>query len=292
MTTRCVFALFAILASAPLAYGKGSPDLILVTGGALSRPIKITDATSLKAFDPWSGQFADWKAKPVAEAPCFRRSLEVLFYMKPTRISLQDRGDLTMIYATRYCSEGQTGYVYLPGLGEWHYRENVGTIIRVGQDGKWFPATAPWDALMSNAVGSTDRESTPDMIVITGGELAHPIEITDWRLLRHLDPWSGPFVNWDRPPEAPERCGWEYEVLFFKRGIERSTPYDRGDAKMIYGLRYCAGEGDGPGSVHLAGRNDKYGPENAMVWDGPHAGKWHVSTASWSAFIAGAVGGR
>jgi hypothetical protein len=192
MTTRSVLALFVILAGVPLAYGKGSPDLILVTGGALVRPIEITDATSLKAFDPWFGQFADWKAKALAEAPCSRRSLEVLFYMKwPARSSSLDRGDLKFIYATRYCSMGLTGYVYLPGPGEWHYRENVGTIYRGDQDGRWHPATAAWHSLLGNTVASADQQGAPDMIVIAGGELRHSIEVTDPRLIRNLDPLVG-----------------------------------------------------------------------------------------------------
>src|SRR5437870_5285078 len=72
------------------------------------------------------GQFADWKQPALAEAPCFRRSVEVLFYMKwPERVTPLDRGDLKMIYATRYCSMGLTGYVYLPGPGDWNYRFNA-----------------------------------------------------------------------------------------------------------------------------------------------------------------------
>ena len=46
------------------AYGKGPADLILISGGGLNQPIEITDPASLNAFDPWIGQFADWKAKP------------------------------------------------------------------------------------------------------------------------------------------------------------------------------------------------------------------------------------
>jgi len=38
-----------------------------------------------------------------------RRSFEVLFYMTwPGRNSSEDRGDLKMIYATRYCSTGSS----------------------------------------------------------------------------------------------------------------------------------------------------------------------------------------
>jgi len=57
MTTRCLSALLVLLAGIPLAYAKGSPDLITISGGGLTQPIEITDSTSLKAFDPWSGQF-------------------------------------------------------------------------------------------------------------------------------------------------------------------------------------------------------------------------------------------
>jgi hypothetical protein len=103
MMTRCGFALLLLLAGIPLAYSKGSPALILISGGGLAQPIEVTDPSLLKAFDPWMGQFADWRGKPLVDAPCFRRSFEVLFYMQwPGRESALDRGDLQMIYyATR-----------------------------------------------------------------------------------------------------------------------------------------------------------------------------------------------
>ena len=105
MTKRCVFAWLVLLASAPLAHGKGSPDLILISGGGRAHSIEVTDPESLNAFGPWLGQFADWKQQPLVDAPCFRRSFEVLFYLKwPGRKSSLDRDDLNMIYATRYCS--------------------------------------------------------------------------------------------------------------------------------------------------------------------------------------------
>lgn len=286
MTKRCLFTLLLVLAGIPLAYGKGSPELILILGGGLAQPIEVTDPSLLQAFDPWMGQFANWQEKPLVDAPCFRRSFEVLFYMKwPGRESSSDRGDLKMIYATRYCSTGVTGYVYLPGHGEPQYRGNIRTIIRGDADGKWHQATAAWDTLMGDAVQMSDQQRTPDMILISGGQLKRPVEIIDPELLKEFDPWTGAFVDWDRPV-AGGRLGWEYEILYFKGGIESATPYDRDGFTMIYGLRYCIDEDGGPGSVHLAGRNDKFGPENVrMVWDGTYAGTWHRSTEAWNTVI-------
>jgi hypothetical protein len=210
----------------------------------------------------------------------------------PGRISSLDRGDLKMIYATRYCSTGLVGYVYLPGPNEPYFGENNGTIIRGDADGKWHVATPAWDSLLSNAVTNRDEQAEPDMLLINGGELQHPVEITEPELLKNLNPWTGPFVDWDQPA-AGGHCGWEYEVLYFKRGIKPPTPYDQGDLRMIYGLRYCIDEDGGPGYVHLAGRNDRFGPENVdMVWDGKQAGKWHPSTALWNAFIDQVVAGQ
>ena len=52
MASRCVFALPMLVAGVPLAYSKGSPDLILISGGGLNQPVEITDPALLKAFDP------------------------------------------------------------------------------------------------------------------------------------------------------------------------------------------------------------------------------------------------
>src|SRR5690348_7902177 len=111
MKNSILSTLLVTLVAVVSAYGKGPADLISISGGGLNQPIEIADPASLKAFDPWIGQFADWKAKSLADAPCYRRSFEVLFYMKwPGRFSSFDRGDLQMIYATRYCWTGEAGY--------------------------------------------------------------------------------------------------------------------------------------------------------------------------------------
>ena len=286
MTKRCFFVLFLALVVVPLGYSQGSPALIMISGGGLAQPIEISDPSQLKAFDPWVGQFADWQEKPLADAPCFRRSFAVRFYMKwPGRESSSDRGNLQMIYSTRYCSTGSAGYVYLPGPGELQYRGNVSTIIRGNADGKWHPATAEWNSLMGDAVAMSDPQRMPDMILISGGELKHPVEITDPALLQQFDPWTAGFVDWERPISGGD-LGWEYEIVYFKRGIESTTPYDRDGLTMIYGMRYCIDKDGGPGSVFLAGRDDKFGPENVrMVWDGTYAGRWSRSTTAWHSLI-------
>lgn len=205
MKNSILSALLVTFAAVASAYGKGPVDLILISGGGLNQPIEITDPASLHAFNPWIGQFADWQAKPLVDAPCYRQSFEVLFYMKwPQRVSSAlDRGDLKMIYATRYCWSGEAGYVYLPGPGEPLYGPNGGTIIRGTADGRWHPATPAWDSLLSSAVTMRDQEATLDKIVISGGELRRPVEITDSELLSKFDPWTGVFVDW----KVPARMG-------------------------------------------------------------------------------------
>jgi len=289
MTTRYSLVLLVLLAAASFAYGKGSPDMILISGGGLLQPIEITDSASLNAFDPWRGQFADWQQKPFADAPCFRRSFEVLFYMKWLDKKSLDHGNLRMIYATRYCSTGLSGYVYLPGLGDPQYQQNIGAIMRGDAEGKWYPATPAWDSLLRNAMAAREQQAVPDMILISGGELQHSVKITDPELISNFDPWTGPFVDWDKPA-AMGHCSWEYEVTYFQQGTKSTSDYDKGDQRMIYGLRYCLGDAGEPGYVHLAGRTDKFWPENVhMIWDGTQAGKWHPSTMAWKAFIERAV---
>jgi hypothetical protein len=72
----------------------------------------------------------------------------------PGRKSPLDRGELKMIYATRYCFADGAGYVYLPGPGERNYAENNGTIIRADRSGKWNRSTPGWDKFNRTTVKS------------------------------------------------------------------------------------------------------------------------------------------
>ncbi len=147
----------------------------------MKRPIEITDAETLKRFDPWSARFVDWarQAAPrrqnasssyqgldpqglwtTVEAPhqADHRAdpYQVFIYMKwPGRHSPYDRGNLAMVYEFLYSpGNDASGYVYLPGEKDAWNQTNRGTIIREGHDGRWHFASAAWDEAMRLAVTS------------------------------------------------------------------------------------------------------------------------------------------
>jgi hypothetical protein len=156
-----VTAIIGIAASS--GYSKGTPDKIVVTRHGAST-VEITDREILKKFDPWRGQFIDWTRRAISPPRDVGQTWQVFFYMKwAGRRSEYDRGDLKMIYAARYVPsrEGAPGWIYLPGEGEDFYRNNVATIIRDDDDGKWHQASTEWDAAMKQFLkeGSA-RETT------------------------------------------------------------------------------------------------------------------------------------
>lgn len=152
-----ILAIIALLFGGPAAHAKGSPNLIVISDGGLTKPVEITDAAALKAFDPWFGQFADWKHNVVSEPACSRQSYQVVFYMKwPGRKSALDLGDLKAIYVVRYCFAHGAGFVYLPARDEAP-RVNMATILRDGRDGTWNRATPEWDSLMRKALATSAK---------------------------------------------------------------------------------------------------------------------------------------
>ena len=138
-----------VFAGASSAYPKGLPDKILITNDG-ANTVAITNRETLIKFDPWSAQFIDWTRGAVSPPADQSQSYEVFFYMKwPGRRSDYDRGDLKLIYTVRYIAglDGAPGYIYLPGEGEKFHSNNIGTIWREKDDGKWHLASAEWDAL-------------------------------------------------------------------------------------------------------------------------------------------------
>jgi hypothetical protein len=147
-----VTAIIGIAASS--GYSKGTPDKIVVTCHGAST-VEIADREILKEFDPWRGQFIDWTRRAISPPRDVGRTWQVFFYMKwAGRRSEYDRGDLKMIYAARYLPsrDGAPGWIYLPGEGEDFYRNNIATIIRDDDDGKWHQASAEWDTVMNRCL--------------------------------------------------------------------------------------------------------------------------------------------
>ena len=158
--TLLIFAVGIILLSGTSIYSKGAPDKIIMIGDH-ARYLEITDRETLEKFDPWRGQFIDWTKGPIANPADQNRSYEVLFYMKwPGRQSDYDRGDLKMIYAARYVSghDGAPGFIYLPGKGEKFYGNNIWTIWRQQDDGKWYRASAAWEAVADRLIRTSSSE--------------------------------------------------------------------------------------------------------------------------------------
>ena len=151
-----IFWFVLIVALCPSSvYPKGSPNKIVITGGGLRRAIEINEREILKSFDPWMGQFIDRAKGPVAQPSRQDPAYDVFFYMKWSgRHSTHDRGKLKMVYTMRYVPghDGQPGYIYLPGRGEEFYNNNIGTIWREKEDGRWHQASAAWEVTMRRVI--------------------------------------------------------------------------------------------------------------------------------------------
>jgi len=137
-----------ILFCSLLVEAKGTPELMVIKGGGLSKPLEITDRVTLKKFNPWGGEFVDSKFVAIAKPATLGRCFDVDSFMKwPSRPAWKyDRDDLKLIYHFTYCTgaaEGN-GYIFLPGLEDEYWKVNVFTILRDGDDGMWHRASAEW----------------------------------------------------------------------------------------------------------------------------------------------------
>jgi hypothetical protein len=137
-----------IFLSRLIVEAKGIPQLIVIKGNGLSKPLEITDQVTLKKFNPWGGEFVDSKFEAIAKPATLGRCFDVDSFMKwPSRPSWKyDRGDLKLIYHFTYCTGGTegNGYIFLPGRENEYWKVNVYTILRDGNDGKWHRASAEW----------------------------------------------------------------------------------------------------------------------------------------------------
>jgi len=121
-------------------------------------------------------------------------------------------------------------------------------------------------------------------IVISGGKLADPIEITDKHVLAASDIWIGSFLDTTRPPlEDPPVDIQRYEVIFYVK-------YRRDDIRKAYAVYYCPSRAAEPGLIYLPGKGDPWQDLNwgTIVRDG-RDGKWNYASAIWEDSIKLAI---
>src|SRR5574341_2521591 len=110
----------------------------------------------------------------------------------------------------------------------------------------------------------------PDKVIITGGKLTRPVELIDRDVLKDFNPWTGPFIDWNRGPATNPRLGDEtYGVAIYKKP-------SNGEMKLIYFVRYCPGPNSQPGYVYLPGKDEEsYRVNVKTILREGLDGEWH-----------------
>lgn len=153
--------------------------------------------------------------------------------------------------------------------------------------------------LASTFAASSPLWSKGDMvrIVIEGGKLAAPVQITDWKSLKDLVFWDGPgnsgvtlehatsgsIIDWKAGIVAKQPVGLlRYEVSFYMIQ-ETQTP------RLVYVVFYEHDASSNRGFVNLPGKGEPGGLEeidSGSIYRGPGvAGHWFRSTKSWADFV-------
>jgi hypothetical protein len=128
------------LGGQPRAAGFKETVKIIVSGPRLARPIEIRDAPALT--NVYGGNFM---TTPATEPDKTWQRYTVSFC-----VNTRDRG-IAMLSVVRYARKPLTGdgFLYLPGHGEKEYGRDVRTIIRDGQDGRWYHAAPAWSKALN-----------------------------------------------------------------------------------------------------------------------------------------------
>jgi hypothetical protein len=116
-------------------------------------------------------------------------------------------------------------------------------------------------------------------LVVEGGGLNQPLEITDQRLLDLSNVWTGIFVDSSRDPvpEAPRGVG-PYEISFYVKFGN--------DIRKKYVVYYHPRSSSQSGYIYLPGSGDTFQYLNwgSIVRRGDD-GKWHYALPAWENLI-------
>lgn len=145
----------------------------------------------------------------------------------------------------------------------------------------------------ANAVVFAKGETT--RITITGAGLPGPVEISDPRVLKNFNVWSGPgtfagdvestegfIVDWasgfvtKRPSELRN-----FELSFYVRYANR--PFSERTDQLAYIVSYAVDPATGEGYVYLPGRSDEpYRLNTRAIYRGCE-GSWFRANVAWQA---------
>ena len=115
-------------------------------------------------------------------------------------------------------------------------------------------------------------------IVIEGGSLSQPLEITDPQILNLSNVWMGTFfdVSHDPVPEAPRGIG-PYQISFYVKW--------GGEVQRKYVVYYHPRLSD-PGYIYLPGSGDTWQFLNwGTVVRRGEDGKWHYALTEWEKLV-------
>jgi hypothetical protein len=121
-------------------------------------------------------------------------------------------------------------------------------------------------------------------LIVSGGGLTKPIEITDKRVLGVSDVWVGTFLDTPRgalkdPPQGHE----PYEITFYVK-------FARNDVRKAYVIYYFANPSGESGYIYLPGKGNPWQDLNSgtIIRDGQD-GKWNYASPEWEEAIKAAI---
>ena len=117
-----------------------------------------------------------------------------------------------------------------------------------------------------------------ERIVISGGDLAQPLEVVDADALGTSNPWGGAFAEWTGGASQPVGPVVIYDITLRAR-LHDNNPEE------IYRFRYAVAA-DGSGHVYLPGRGEPWYRQNvSIILRNGQDGRWHPASGAWQAVM-------
>lgn len=139
-------ALWSLLSSAALAK---LPTVEVTLSGPMLEATLHSRNPAVIAPNVWMGNFALLDDGAVPAPPAAAPRLTAYFW-------INDHGTHRIAYTVDlvYDIEGRSALVYLPGKRDPRFNNNTRTILRKGQDGRWFRAEPTWAAAVNEALAT------------------------------------------------------------------------------------------------------------------------------------------